>query len=115
MLTLADSELRDVIHRLVTDIAAGSYQLLEADGRIGRLTAEQLQEAVANYGRTIVSLPDLGWDLVDEYPIDGQPDEVTLDIPLWTTEEGRSDLTLSVSCRRRGQTVSVVIDDLHVL
>jgi hypothetical protein len=114
MLTLRDSDLRDVIQLLVEDIAAGRYHLLEADGRIGRLRAEHLQEVVANYGRTIVSLPDVGWGLVDEYPIDGHPNEVSLDIPLWTTEEGRSDLTLSVSCRRYGQTVSVAIDDLRV-
>jgi hypothetical protein len=115
MLTLMNSELRGLIQRLIDDIAAGRFRLLEADGRIGRLTGDELREAVATYGRTIVSLPDVGWGLVDEYSIDGKPDEVSLDIPLWTIEEGRSDLTLSVSCKRRGETVSVAIDDLHVL
>ena len=91
------------------------YVSLEENGRIGRLTAGQLSAALARYGRRIVPLPDCGWELIDAYPIVGSPDIVSLDIPLWTLEEGRSDLTLRVSCRRDGPTVRVTIDDLRVL
>ncbi|WP_422652961.1 DUF7668 domain-containing protein [Archangium sp.] len=35
--------------------------------------------------------------------------------PLWTREEGRSDLTLSVTAIKQGETYTVEVDDLHVL
>ena len=107
--------MRPEIVRLVQDLAAERYQALESDGRAGRLDATQLSEAVSEYGRTLVELPDSVWRLVDEYPIDGHPDELALDIPLWTAEEGRSDLTLSVTACRTDGRITLMIDDLHVL
>jgi hypothetical protein len=53
--------------------------------------------------------------LVDVYEQTSQPDAVTLDVPLWTREEGRSDLTLSVTAIKQGDTYTVEVDDLHVL
>jgi hypothetical protein len=60
-------------------------------------------------------LPSDGEVLVDVYAQTSPPDAVTLDVPLWTREEGRSDLTLSVTAIRRGETYTVEVDDLHVL
>lgn len=114
-LTIGQWEVRNAVERLVDDIVAGRFQDLEADGRIGRLTADELRNAVAQYGRTITPLPRECWSLADEFADEARPDELSLDIPLWTVEEGRSDLTLSVSCRRDRTGIFVAIDDLHVL
>jgi hypothetical protein len=114
-LTIAQSEVRDAVERLVDDIVAGRFQDLEADGRLGTTTAGELRNAVLHYGRTITHLPSEAWRLVDEFFDETRPDEISMDVPLWTVEEGRSDLTLSVSCRRDRTGISVAIEDLHVL
>lgn len=44
---------------------------------------------------------------------DGPPGAV--DVPLWTAEEGRSDLTLSLTVHDRDGSVEIAVDDLRVL
>ena len=63
----------------------------------------------------MVPLPADGERLVAIYEQTSRPDAVTLDVPLWTREEGRSDLTLSVTAIKQGETYTVEVDDLHVL
>lgn len=107
--------MRQAIATLVQALAGTEFDVLEADGRSGRLTAEELRRAVADYGRTIVPLPAEAWDLVDVYPVEGHAGECALDVPLWTAEEGRSDLTLSLRARESGSLVEIEVEDLHVL
>lgn len=104
------------VRRLIEDLAAGRYGEIAADGRAGRLTEAELRTAVAQYGRTLVPLPADGELLVAIYELTSQPDAVALDVPLWTREEGRSDLTLLVTAIKQGDnTYTVEVDDLHVL
>jgi hypothetical protein len=53
--------------------------------------------------------------LVDVYDQGEHADSLALDVPLWTSEEGRSDLTLSLTATKRGGDYELEIDDLHVL
>ena len=110
-----DVKLMSQVRRLIEDLAAGRYAELAADGRAGRLTEAELRTAVEQYGRTLVPLPAEGERLVDIYEQTSRPDVVTLEVHLWTGEEGRSDLTLSVTAIKQGETYTVEVDDLHVL
>lgn len=106
---------QDAIRRLVDDLVRGDYAAIEADGRSGRLSQEELRRAVADYGRTLVQLPPSGIELADIHPNEVAAGQVGVDLPLWTVEEGRSDLTLSMTINERPYGTSVSIDDLHVL
>lgn len=103
------------VRRLIEDLAAGRYAEIAADGRAGRLTEAELRTAVEVYGRTLVPLPEDVEMIVDVYEQSSHPDAVALDVPLWTQEEGRSDLTLSLTAIKQGETYTVEVDDLHVL
>lgn len=105
----------DAICRLVDDLVAGNFASIDADGRIGRLTQKELRNAIAEYGRTLVPIPKDGTDEADVYPLDGAPGRFAVDVPLWTQEEGRSDLTLSLIVVETHDAVEVSINDLHVL
>jgi len=105
----------DAIRRLVDDLVAGNFASIEADGRIGRLTQEELRRAIAEYGRTLAPLPGDGLEEIDVYPSDQDPRQLAVDVPLWTREEGRSDLTLSLTVVESDDVPRVSIDDLHVL
>lgn len=107
--------LKHEIERLIADLVAGRYAEMAADGRAGRLSAEELRIAVEEYGRTLFPLPDEAWDLVDEYPQVDAPNMVAVDVPLWTKEEGRSDLTLSLTATTEADKWVLHVDDLHVL
>jgi len=102
------------LRRLVDDLAHSRWDTIQSDGRAGRLTAAELRRAVADYGRSLTPLP--AEFPVDAYEIDGSPDSWAVDLPLWTTEEGQSDLTLQVTVQATDAGgVSLSVDDLHVL
>ncbi len=106
-------QVRDVTAELVHDVVLGRFEKIATDNRIGRLTSADLRRAIAEYGRTLVDLPEEGWSLLDVQYIDDA--HLALDVPMWTAEEGRSDLTLSLSVELGPTKVHVSIDDLHVL
>lgn len=106
--------VRDVIH----SIAKGEYEMLEADGRAGRLSADDLRSAVANYRRTLVIPPDevLQEDLLREaVPMRGERESWALVANLWTAEERRSDLSVELTAQALPEGIRVSIDDLHVM
>jgi hypothetical protein len=112
-MAIVDADVREAVQTLVRDLVAERYDKLVSDGRAGRLTSEELARAIRQYGRTPRELPEEAWDVVDVYPR-GKGFQ-SVDVPLWTEEEGRSDLTLSLSVERSDDSVQVSIEDLHVL
>jgi len=96
-------------------LVKGNFDQLERDGRSGRLSSHELKEALQGYGRTIIALPDEAFHLVDVYPVKGQNATWAVDVPLWTAEEGQSDMTLSLTVFDSQHGVQLEIDDLHTL
>ena len=107
------TRLREAVGGVVDALVFARFQELAADGRAGRHTADELEQAVREYGRTLVALPEEAWGLVNVYRLEDGAG-VALEVPLWTAEEGRSDLTLSVTLSERDGVVAIEIDDLHV-
>src|SRR4051812_31071410 len=107
-------DLRSAIADLVNDLVAGRYADIEADGRAGRVTAGEIEEAIRHYGRTLIPLPAEAWDLVDVYENRHDPKALALDVDLFTKEEGRSDLTLSIAAIQVDRGWNIGINDLHV-
>lgn len=106
------SELRDLVHELVMS----NFSQLEQDGRAGRLSADDLQATISRYGRTLIDLPEEAFsdDRFSIYQTRGKS-KWSIDLTLWTKEEGESDLTLQVEARIDKGDVLLEIDDLHVL
>ena len=102
------------IERLVKDLAAEDYAALAYDGRIGRVSEAGLRSAIARYGRTLIPLPPSALQEGDAVVVRGDPNVFAVDVPIWTKEEGRSDLTLSLDVTRREGGAEVRISDLRV-
>ena len=114
--TTVPGVIRPLIAALVRDLADGRYGDIERDGRSGRLTAEDLRQAVSGYGATLIPLPDDAFDIGGSaYRQDSDPPAWAIDQDLWTKEEGRSDLTLQVDVKPDGAGYRAEITDLHVL
>jgi hypothetical protein len=110
-----DTKFRDPIRALVEELVQGHFAQLERDGRSGRLSAYELQEALREDGRTIITLSEEALHLADVHAVAGQRTCWAVDVPLWTAEEGRSDLTLSLTISESRDGVRLEIDDLQVL
>lgn len=87
--------------RLVDLLAQGDFAAAAALSQPQRVLPQQLAASVGNYGRTLVALPAEAWDSASIVRvadvIDGEQWSVWL--PLWTAEEGRSDLQVELALR----------------
>ena len=106
-----------VVRDVVAELARGDFAALERRSSGIRLSAGELRAAAAEYGRRIVPLPAEASQALDVVPVtDADPPAWSVDVPLWTAEEGRSDLTLQLTVRAAPDGgYRVEVDDLHVL
>jgi hypothetical protein len=82
--------LREVVQRFVE----GDYHLAQAIPGVepvSAATAEQVRDYLADYGATLVELPDDTWRTSVAQWMETHWDIL---VDLWTSEEGRSDLVL---------------------
>ena len=107
------------VREVVGLLARGEYAALARLSGGVRLSATQLRTAVREYGRRIVvppleATPPL--DVVEVSPGRAARRSWSVDVDLWTVEEGPSDLTLQLTVREgEGGRYVIELDDLHVL
>ena len=82
-----------------------------------RLSAAEIKKVVADYGRRPVLPGRPIEELMGVVEVrDSRPKSWSVNLPLWTEEEGRSDLTLEMRFTDSDtDTYSIEIEDLHVL
>lgn len=104
--------------RIVADLLArGAYDEVVAITRGERLTADELKRAILDYGRTPTPLPDEAWALLDVVQLaSASPPRFSVQVPMWTAEEGRSDLTIDLELTELAPFVyETALMDIHVL
>jgi hypothetical protein len=111
-----NEKLIEPVNRIVSLLVVGRYADLEQQTHGVRLTANEMAKAIADYGRTLVPPPQDGFKLMNVVEIkEAQPKRWSVAIPLWTKEEGRSDLTVEMTIVEREDTFLIELDDIHVL
>jgi hypothetical protein len=110
------SAIREVVRTIVAAIVGGDWSALERVTSGSRLSAEDVKLSIAEYGRTLVVPPLESFDDLDAVEVTGSGGRtVTIRFPLWTREEGRSDLELTLTATEVGPALwSARIDDLLV-
>ena len=101
---------------MVALLVAGDWLGLERFTSGRHLSAGEIESAVRGYGRTLTALPEDALASLDVVEVEGcVARTVSVRVPLWTLEEGRSDLEVDLTLREvmRG-VLSVEVDDLHV-
>lgn len=109
--------LRVAVQVLVSLLATGQFEVAAAMTRGDRLSAADLREAVARYGRTLVALPIEALQQMDVVEIQGREyPTFHVVVDLWTAEDGQSDLSLELELidRYHGAFETRILD-LHVL
>jgi hypothetical protein len=116
-IAIASNELLKATARsLAEQLARGEYEAVIAESSASRLRADDLRNVVRDYGRTLVAPPETAYQDLDAVAVRGTtPPRWSVRAPLWTKEEGRSDLTLELTVILNAVRVSFELDDLHVL
>lgn len=105
---------RPVLGRIVEGLVQGAYELstpLAFVAPVSRSTAEQIREYVADYGETLIELPDEAWDTSVSQWMETHWDVL---VDLWTAESGKSDMVLAVRVFDVGREYRFEIDSVHV-
>ncbi|MBX3321906.1 MAG: hypothetical protein KF757_02835 [Phycisphaeraceae bacterium] len=109
--------LRRAVRRIVSLVSARNYAAVEEFTGGQRLSATDIERVVNEYGRTIVDAPPCAFELHPFVHVqNSDPPEWVIDFDLWTQEQGRSDLTLTLRLyEMKDGTVKTEIDDLHTM
>lgn len=106
------SATKNVLDHLVR----GEYAQLEALTNGVRLREEQIRSAIRQYGRQLVSPPESAYASLDIVEVRGsRPRRWSVTIPVWTAEEGRSDLSVELTVIEQPSGIQIELDDIHVL
>jgi hypothetical protein len=109
-------KLTDPLRKVLPLLVGEKYAELELFTKGIRLSAKEIARAVANYGRKLVLPPEEGFQLMDVIEVkNAQPRRWSIAMPLWTQEEGRSDLTLEITVIEQQNDFLVELDDIHIL
>lgn len=114
---MVNDQVLSAVKRIVELLVDGRYGDLETVTSGVRLSAQEIRAAVEDYGRTLVVPSAQAYDLLDAIEVrEALPRRWSVTMPLWTREEGRSDLSLELTVVAEGpQSTRVELDDLHVL
>ena len=117
MKTKLPAKAAKLLRELVGLLIEGQYEELEQRSESTKVTARGLSKAVDDYRRTLIELPEEGWELTDVVTLQGSPPtRFSVRQPLWTREEGRSDLTFEATFIKVSENqFDFEINDLHVL
>lgn len=112
-----DPRIHALIKQIVSSLVTNDYLAVQHRSNGIRLTADQLDQAISGYGRTLVMPPDTSFRELDAIQVSSASKPTwSINFSLWTQEEGRSDLTLECTViDRNNQELTIEIDNLHVL
>jgi len=121
-MTASDDALRerlfDAVSKVVNLLVAGDYRQLVRLAGADRYSAEDiggLENVIRQYGRTLVKLPDdaVRYMSVIKVTLPGPP-RYSVNMSLWTAEEGRSDLEVRLTLIEHDGEIATEFDDLLV-
>jgi hypothetical protein len=111
-----NEQLKGPVREVVRLLAAGQYSELEAITNGARLKATEMANAINEYGRKLIPVPEEGLNLMDVVKVGKViPPKWSVTMPLWTREEGRSDLSIELTLTEEGNAFRIEFDDIHVL
>lgn len=120
MMMIGDTEFPNEVGEILTDLVVALVDhspAILADSRIrSRPSSGDIFRVMDEYRRQFVPLPAEGLAAVDVFPDEEEPGRYGLDVPLWTREEGQSDLALRLRLHMKdGHLEYVEIEDIEAL
>ncbi|HEX8208798.1 MAG TPA: hypothetical protein VF584_01330 [Longimicrobium sp.] len=114
---MSKTAIQRTVEVLVGLLASENYAEIESMTAGTRMSKQDIAGSVAEYGRTIVVPPTTAYEQLDSIEVTAASSRTwSVTMPLWTVEEGRSDLTMELTLVEQSDgTLKVELDNLHVL
>ncbi|HEX8717846.1 MAG TPA: hypothetical protein VF722_12810 [Gemmatimonadaceae bacterium] len=113
----ARGALEDATKHVMNLLAQKDYRALENLTQGVGMSANDMDHVIREYGRHVILPPEEAYSRLTAIEIlVPPPGRWSVDMPLWTEEEGESDLTVELRITlQRDNWVKVMLDDIHVL
>lgn len=110
------SKIQALVRLITTMLLQADYDGIARLTNDCRLTSTELAHAIREYPGTLVLPPENAFQQLDVIEIaQAQPRAWSVNLKLWTAEEGQSDLTLRLTVRDGGkENYDVEVEDLLV-
>ena len=106
--------LEKIVFMILKLLVEKDYQELEKHSKGIRLSAQDIERTIKEYNCQLIIPPPDGYELMDVIEVRGD-EKWSIVMPLWSQEEGRSDLSIELTLIKDGDSFKFEIDDLHVL
>ena len=106
--------LEKIVFMILKLLVEKDYRELEKRSNGIRLSAHDMERAIKEYNCQLIMPPPDGYELMDVIEAHGD-EKWSVVMPLWSQEEGRSDLSIELTLIKHGDSFNFEIDDLHVL
>lgn len=111
-------QLRILVQKVIDLLVAKDYrQLVQLAGsvRFSEKDIGDLEDVITGYGRTLVKPPENAFRDMNVIEVKGAtPRRWAVDMPLWTAEEGKSDLEVRLTLIEHQNDFIVELDDVLV-
>jgi hypothetical protein len=109
-------EIQKEVKSLIKLLVDGQYSQVETLTNGVRLPADQIRNAIIQYGRRLIEPPSEAYGLMDVIAIHAtEARKWSVEMPLWTAEEGRSDLSIELTLIENNGIFTIELDGIHVL
>jgi hypothetical protein len=112
---MTNDRIKSAVIELVGLLAHQRYDDVAKITRSTRLTASEIEGAVRDYGRHLVFPPEEAFEALDVVPISDSPGSYSVQMRLFTAEEGESDLSLDLTLKFGNAATVIELNDIHVL
>jgi hypothetical protein len=106
-------QLKLLVGQVMDLLVSQKYKELSDMTRTVRLSEEAIKSAITYYGKQLISPPIEAFKLMDVIPIQSNNAGWSVVMPLWTQEEGRSDLTIELTIVKAEGDFRVELDDIR--
>lgn len=111
-----NASIRRALQRIMDPLVRGDYAEVVRRAAASRVPPDDIARVVREYGRTLVMPPNDSYDWCDAVQV-RRPGPATWSVwcPLWTRDEGRSDLALQATVIESATNAEEIeIDDIRV-
>jgi hypothetical protein len=109
--------IKATTQQIVKMLVEGEYDEIEYLSSGCRLKADEILKAVSEYSGSLIMPPEGAFNNLDVIKIEGKnPSQWSVNVNLWTTEDGESDLTLELTLIDNDKDIlKTEVDNIHVL
>lgn len=108
-----DARLRELLRRNIHALVVGDYAKIRCPP--GGATPDDIKREMLEYPATFIDPPPEAFEKMAVYAAHGESELWRVEMPLWSREEGRSDLSILLDVRLEGDDLVGYVDSVHVL